>query len=70
MIPSDLLFSGIKRIVYYTPIPYIYDIPTKQLMGEGSVYQLGLQGVWICAIGILYAVIYNKCVVHNLEYGG
>lgn len=70
LIPSDLLYSGLKRIVYYTPLPYIYDIPVKILMQTASSEMLLLQLVWIMLFAGIYAVLFQCFVCHNIEFGG
>lgn len=70
LLPSDLLFSGLKTIVYYTPLPYVYDIPVKVLMGSASWQGMGLQLLWVLLLGAVYLWLFQTQVRHQLEYGG
>lgn len=70
LIPSDLLFSGLKKIVYYTPIPYVYDIPVKVLTNKFQYTEMGIQLLWILLLGIIYIFVFQKFVKHNIEFGG
>lgn len=70
LIPSDLLFSGLKEIVYYTPIPYVYDIPVKVLTDKFQYTEIGIQLMWIVLLGAIYIFEFEKYVKHNIELGG
>ena len=70
LIPSDLLFSGLKEIVYYTPIPYVYDIPVKVLTDNFQYTEIGIQLMWIALLGAIYIFEFEKYVKHNIELGG
>lgn len=69
VIPSDLLFSWLKRAVYYTPIPYVYDIPVKVLMGNAGAESLLIQIVWVAVFAVIYRELFEHCVRHNIEFG-
>lgn len=70
LIPSDLLFSNLKRIVYYTPIPYVYDIPVKTLTGSVTLSMLSIQLFWIIILSAGYVYLFRCHVAHAIEYGG
>lgn len=70
LIPSSLLFSGLKKVVYYTPVPYIYDIPSRVLMGDAGVCEVLLQLAWALAFLALYLWLFTRYVAHGLEFGG
>ncbi len=70
LLPSDLLYSGLKKIVYYTPLPYVYDIPVKVLMGNAGYRQIGIQLLWILLLGVAYMYLFEHHVKHNIEFGG
>lgn len=70
LIPSDLLFSGLKQFVYYTPLPYVYDVPVKALMGNATYSMLGIQAIWIFSLGMVYIYLFECHVKHNIELGG
>jgi ABC-type uncharacterized transport system permease subunit len=69
VIPSEYLFGGLKRIIYVTPIPYIYDVPTKILSGNQDFLQIVYQLVWAFIWLGIYAATYKKAI-HNIDYGG
>lgn len=72
LIPSRYLFSWLKDIIYFTPLPYVYDVPTAIFTG-GSVFSIAeallRQLFWIILLGTLYIRYFNERVKHNLEYG-
>ena len=70
LLPSDLLYSGLKEIVYYTPLPYVYDIPVKVLMGNAGCHQIGIQLLWVFLLGAVYVYLFQCHVKHNVEFGG
>lgn len=70
LIPSDLLFSGLKQIVYYTPLPYVYDVPVKVLMGSAHSSMVFSQMAWIILLGSMYIYLFHRRVKHNIEFGG
>lgn len=70
LLPSDLLYSGLKEIIYYTPLPYVYDIPVKVLMGNAGYLQIGIQLLWILLLGVVYIYLFQHYVKHNIEFGG
>lgn len=69
VIPSNYLFGSLKRVIYYTPIPCIYDIPTKFFMGNGNTYDILIQIVWFIIIIGIYCLFF-RAMKHNLDYGG
>lgn len=70
LLPSDLLFGELKKIVYYTPIPYIYDVPVKQIIGNGNSLQILAQLIWTIFFAGIYVWLYKRFVSHNVEFGG
>ena len=70
LIPSDLLFSGLKEIVYYTPLPYVYDVPVKVLMGNAHSSMFFSQMAWVLLLGSMYIFLFQRHVKHNIEFGG
>lgn len=70
IIPSKLLYSNLKKLVYYTPIPYVYDVPINTLMDNSSAKELLIQMCWILLLIVLYKRIIDKCVIHDIELGG
>lgn len=70
LIPSDLLFSGLKQFVYYTPLPYVYDVPVKIIMGSGYPTMMAVQIFWTVIFGAAYVFLFNCFVKHNIEFGG
>ena len=70
LLPSELLFSGLKEIVYYTPLPYVYDVPVRVLMGDAPRFAIGMQVVWALLFGAGYLFLFERCVKHNMELGG
>lgn len=70
LIPSDLLYSGLKEVVYYTPLPYVYDVPVKVLMGDGEISMIGIQVLWIIILGAVYTYLFEVHVKHKIEFGG
>lgn len=70
LIPSDMLFSGLKRIVYDTPIPYVYDVPVRALMGNAAYSMIGVQLLWIALLGAAYVYLFECHVKHHIEFGG
>ena len=70
LIPSDLLYGTIKKIAFYTPFPYIYDVPTKIFQNKFSYNDLKIQIFWVILLGLIYRLIYKRFVLKNLEYGG
>ena len=70
LLPSDMLFGWIKKIVYYTPLPYIYDIPVKAFMGRAALTEMGVQLVWVIMLSGVYYYLFHRYVKHNIEFGG
>ena len=70
LIPSDLLLFNLKKFVFFTPIPYIYDIPVKIILGNSSKYDLIAQLIWIVLGVNIYIFIFYRYVKHNVEDGG
>lgn len=69
MIPSQYLFSFLKEIIYYTPIPYVYDVPARIMNGQAGVTYLGVQLAWCLVFWAVYEMVFRKQVAHNLEFG-
>lgn len=70
VIPSDLLFGHLKVLVYYTPLPYVYDVPVRALMGNGNFPMTGIQIGWIVLLWAAYVYLFQCHVRHNVEFGG
>lgn len=70
LVPGEYLFAQIKKIVYFTPIPYIYDIPVNVFMGNVDVYRIIIQIIWVLLFGGSYFFLFSKFVKNNIEYGG
>lgn len=70
IIPSSLLFSGLKNIVYFTPIPYVYDIPVRIFQQQDGIQQILIQCAWLFLFWGIYQWLFNKFVAHGAEYGG
>ncbi len=70
LIPSDLLFSHLKQLVYYTPLPYVYDVPVKALTGHAPYPMIGIQLLWILVLGAAYVYLFERHVKHQIEFGG
>lgn len=70
LIPSSYLFGGLKRIVYFTPLPYVYDVPVSLLLQQRDSSFLLYQFIWFSVLGIVYWLLLQKYVVHEIEYGG
>ena len=43
LIPSNLLLFDLKKIVFYTPIPYVHDVPVKLILGTAAKTNLLVQ---------------------------
>lgn len=69
LIPSDLLFSGLKQFVYYTPLLYVYDVPVKLMMGDAYPYMILTQAAWIAILGSTHLYLFDG-YVKNIEFGG
>lgn len=69
VLPSRYLFGALKDIIYYTPIPSIYDIPTNLFIGNGNIHDVLIQIIWFVVLICGYSLIF-KVMRHNLEYGG
>lgn len=70
LLPSALLWGNLKNIVYWTPFPYIYDVPTSFFLGHMSYSSLTYQALWVLFLGSLYHVLFTFFVQRNIEYGG
>lgn len=68
LFPSSHLAAGLKRVVYWTPFPYIYDVPTTCFQGVGMGRMVG-QGLWIVGLGVAYLLLMRFAVMRNVEYG-
>ena len=69
LLPSKYLVGSLKRIIYYTPLPYVYDAPTNMLLDGNASTLLYGQIFWIAVLGALYFFLFEKFVAHNIEYG-
>lgn len=69
LIPSKYLFGPLSRFVYFTPIPYVYDIPTRILNEESPAYFRMLSGqmIWLMILMIIYMYLFKNHVSRNLE---
>lgn len=70
VIPSSYLFSFMKKIVYFTPIPYVYDIPVRIFQQQAGLQELMLQCLWGMIFWGLYRWLFERYVAHGAEYGG
>ena len=71
LIPSGMLFGGLKQAVYFTPLPYVYDVPVRVFLNQGaSLRFLGVQLLWILLLGGAYWYLFHCHVRQNIEFGG
>lgn len=70
LIPVEYLFRGLKHIVIYTPIAYVYDAPLRLFLGSTSVFALLAQLVWIVLLGVACGLIFHFHVRRCIEMGG
>ena len=70
LLPSALLWGDLKNIAYWTPFPYIYDVPTNFFLGHMNYTYLTVQALWVLFLGTLYSVLFKFFVQRNIEYGG
>lgn len=69
LIPSEYLFSWVKSAVYYTPLPYIYNVPIHVLMGKATTKELLIQIMWLIVFSSIYVWLFESKVAHNVERG-
>ena len=69
LFPSGHLVSWLKHAVYYTPFPYIYDVPTTIFQGHFSPNRLLGQIFWIVLLGALYLSTMKTRVLSQIDYG-
>lgn len=69
LFPSSHLAANLKTIVYFTPFPYIYDVPTTCFQGHWRPTYMLAQIIWVLFLGIIYLMLMKKVVLKNIEYG-
>ena len=69
VLPSRYLFGALKKVIYYTLIPCIYDIPTGFFLETGNLKGVLLQMIWLTVLLSIYAVTF-QVMKHHLDYGG
>lgn len=70
LLPSSLLIGDLKKISYFTPFPYIYDVPTSFFLAELNYRRLLYQILWVIFLALIYLLLFKRFVSNNIDYGG
>ena len=74
IVPLDWLPPTLQKIIYFTPLPFLGDIPIRAAFGNLSAdrvhFYLGAGLVWLGILSILNFVLFRKGVRRYESFGG
>ncbi|WDV46685.1 ABC-2 family transporter protein [Clostridiaceae bacterium M8S5] len=72
VLPVDFMPIALQKVAYFTPMPYIYYVPSKIFCGESKMsdilFQILIQFVWVMALLAGITILW-RVSTNNIEQG-